>query len=78
MNRELTITERWTKHKENAEALAAGGRRMNRELTITERWSEHKENAEAQAAKTRERAKRAHSELDGITDMATQKRQRQE
>ena len=54
-----------------------GGRRMNRELTITERWTEHKENAEVQAAKTREGAKRAHSELDGITDMATQKRQRQ-
>ena len=42
MNRELTITERWTEHKENAQALAAGGRRMNRELTITERWSEHR------------------------------------
>ena len=77
MNRELAITERWTEHKENEEALAAGGRRMIRELTITERWTEHKENAEAQAAKTRHGAKRAHSELDGITDMATQKRQRQ-
>ena len=43
MNRELAITERWTEHKENEEALAAGGRRMNRELTITERWTEHKE-----------------------------------
>ena len=89
MNRELTITEQWTEHKENVEALAAKarkgtkrrgggheGRRPNRELTITERWTEHKENAEALTTTgAREGAKRRHSELGGTTDTAKRKRQ---